>query len=567
MDLRHGRNPKPIDRNRAATILVAGALLALSLALRHAFPIQAEAGAIHDDALYVRLAASVASGAWLGPYDQVTLAKGAAYPVFIALTYLARIPLKMAEHGVYLAGCLVFAAAMGTLYGSRVAGLAILAFLALNPVFWSEESVGRVIREGLYIGLVAWIFGLSVYCFVLGREGTIREELRRKWWRLLALGAAGGAFWLTREEGVWLAPSVVLLAASWAWRARRPAAAGGVPRHVAWMAGFFALPFVAAAAVVAAMNAANLHAYGAFVNSELRSGEFRAAYGALARIEHARWTRFVPLPVEARQAAYAASPAARELEPFLEGPVGKAWLEVGCAESVVKPEACTEFLAGWLVWALRDAAAAAGHFRSAATSAAFFERVAREVNAACDSGTLRCGPRRDTLAPPWRTEYEQPVAAATLSVGKRLLTLGDMHVRPKRSSGSPEQIALFQRMTQSRLAGPEADKESGLRLALAERIARVQVAVTTFALPAALLAWLLLLAWQLLRRRPHLGHVVVAALAAAAVVRVGLLGVLDATSFPADNLTYLTPVTPLAIAIAPCVAFLLLAAWRSGRRA
>lgn len=549
----------PIDRRRAATLLAGAALIALSFALRHAFPIQAEGAAIHDDALYVRLAASVASGAWLGPYDQLTLAKGAAYPVFIALTYLSHVPLKMAEHAVYLSGCAVFAVAMGRLLGSRLAGIAILAFLALNPVFWTEESVGRVIREGLYIGLVAWIFGLSVSCFVLGRAGAIREELRRKRWGLAALGVAGGVYWLTREEGLWLAPSMLAFAASWAWRAR-----GAARDAPAWAAAFFALPLLAAAAVVAAMNAANLRAYGEFANNELRSGEFVSAYGALARIEHAPWRRFVPVPAPALQAAYAASPSARELAPFLDGPVGKGWREVGCAEATVKPEACSDFLAGWLVWALRDAAAAAGHFKSAATSAAFFGRVAREVNAACDTGALRCGPRRDTLAPPWRADYAEPVAAATLSVGKRLLTLGDMRVRPKRSSGSPEQVALFQRMTQSRLAGPDAANEKSLRLALGEHIARVQVAVMTFGLPLALVAWLGLLGWQVLRGQVDPAHVAVAALVAAAAARVALLGFLDATSFPADNITYLTPVTPLAIAIVPCVAFLLLAA-RRGR--
>lgn len=547
-----------VDRARVPAVASCIGVAALSFALRHAFPIQAEAAAIHDDALYVRLAASVASGAWLGPYDQLTLAKGAAYPIFIALTYLAHIPLKMAEHAVYLSGCAVFAAAMGALAGSRAAGVAILAFLALNPVFWTGESVGRVIREGLYVGLVAWIFGLSVYCFVLGRAGTLREELRRKRWGLAALGAVGGVYWLTREEGLWLAPSMLVFAACWAWRAR--GAARDAPGR---MAAFLALPLLAAAVVVAAMNAANLRAYGEFANNELRSGEFAAAYGALARIEHAQWRRFVPVPAQSLQAAYAASPAARELAPFLDGPVGKAWREVGCAEATVKPEACGDFLAGWLVWALRDAAAAAGHFKSAAASAAFFGRVAREVNAACDSGALRCGPRRDTLAPPWRAEYSEPVAAAVTSVGMRLLALGDAHARPKRSSGSPEQVALFQRMTQSRLAGPDAERETGVRLALGEGIARVQVAIMRYLSLPALVAWLLLLGWQALRRRAHPAHVVVAALVAACVARVGLLGYLDATSFPADNITYLTPVTPLAIAIVPCVAALLLAARRS----
>ena len=45
-------------------------------------------------------------------------------------------------------------------------------------------------------------------------------------------------------------------------------------------------------------------------------------------------------------------------------------------------------------------------------------------------------------------------------------------------------------------------------------------------------------------------------------MRVMLLGFLEATSIPSDNLLYLTPVTPMAFAVAPCVLFLALDLFR-----
>jgi len=540
-------------RGVAVSVAFAAILVAVSFALRHAVPVQAEAGAVHDDALFVRLALHVAGGRWLGPYDQLTLVKGAGYPIFIAFAWLAHVPLKLAEHAVYVSGCLALALAVARLFGSRAGGLACFAVLALNPVFWSEESLARVVREGLYIGLTTWILALATFAFLLEREGDVAGEVRRKWGRLAALGAFGGAFWLTREEGLWLAPALVILAGSWAWSlASRPRG----PGFARATAAFVGIPIAAFAVVVGAMDLANWKAYGALVNSELRSEEFRAAYGALARIEPRRWQRFVPVPSDALRSAYEVSPAARELAPSLEGPTGKAWRDVGCADATVRPESCTEILAGWLAWALRDAAAAAGHFRSAATSAAFFERLAREVNEACDRGALRCGPRRDTLAPAWRPEFLGPLIASTLSVGRRLATLGDMHVRPKQSAGPPDQLEVFRRTTRAWLSGVDAGHYGGWRLAAAEAIARLQVAITSVALPTAVVAWAGLVAWAVVRHRSHSGHVLVAALIAAAATRVALLGFLDATSFPADNLLYLTPATPLALAIAPCVALL-----------
>ncbi len=48
----------------------------------------------------------------------------------------------------------------------------------------------------------------------------------------------------------------------------------------------------------------------------------------------------------------------------------------------------------------------------------------------------------------------------------------------------------------------------------------------------------------------------IAALVLAIAMRVVLLGFLDATSIPSDNMLYLAPVTPMALAMAPCVLFL-----------
>mgnify|MGYP000228434448 CR=1 FL=1 len=52
------------------------ALLATtSLWLRHAFPVFALGPVLHDDALFVELANHLCDGNWLGPYDNLTLAK------------------------------------------------------------------------------------------------------------------------------------------------------------------------------------------------------------------------------------------------------------------------------------------------------------------------------------------------------------------------------------------------------------------------------------------------------------------------------------------------------------
>src|SRR5437870_6222346 len=84
--------------------LIAGylAVAAASLWLRSAIPVWAIV-APHDDFLFVRLAYNLGGGLWLGQFDNLTLAKGMAYPAFILAAFLAGIPLKIAEQSAYLA--------------------------------------------------------------------------------------------------------------------------------------------------------------------------------------------------------------------------------------------------------------------------------------------------------------------------------------------------------------------------------------------------------------------------------------------------------------------------------
>jgi len=69
---------------------------AASLWLRSAVPVWAIV-APHDDFLFLRLAYNLGGGLWLGQFDNLTLAKGMAYPAFILAAFLAGIPLKIAN--------------------------------------------------------------------------------------------------------------------------------------------------------------------------------------------------------------------------------------------------------------------------------------------------------------------------------------------------------------------------------------------------------------------------------------------------------------------------------------
>lgn len=426
----------------------------VSLWMRTGFPIHALAASAADDALFIRTAQHLAAGEWLGPYDHLTLTKGMMYPLFIAASMFAAIPLKFAEQAAWLAASGGVAVLVMRWTGRRWMGTLLFVVLTFNPVFWNNQ-LARVVRENLYMSLSLAVLGLAVLVAFSDRRG----------WRGLvapvALGIAGGVFWLTREEGLWLLPAlacVLALAALGivARRGRPGAAAPGAPRvrlaaGLALRLGVAALGFALTYGTVAALNARH---YGVFATNEFKSDAFQRAYGALSRIRHDHWRRYVVFPRDARLRAYAVSAAARELRPFLEGKDGEGWRRVGCEQMQTPAEACPEILSGWFLWALRDAARKAGHHETASRARAFYERLADEVNAACDAGRVDCLPPRHTLAPPFRREYLAQSLAPAATLLRLIGTFGGGAVGSLPSEGPEAGIATFRDIA-GPVAGPD----------------------------------------------------------------------------------------------------------------
>ena len=543
----------------AAIVLI----LLLSLWLRGAFPITAFGGAVHDDQLFVRMAASIGSGNWLGNYDNLTHAKGAAYSLFLLANHGTGLPVKISEHFLYLLAALFFSIIIGRVYATRWAVIASFVLLAFTPTAWNPETGGRIVREGLYVSLSLFLIALAAHCLVMNKSVSVAEEFREKRLSLVLLGLTGGFYWLTREEGVWLLPSIAILALFWLWS--RP------PALCMWKTKvlFMALPLIPFVLIVGTVNSLNYYKYGVFRNNDFRSTDFQLAYGALSRIKHDQWERYVVFPRDARERAYRFSPAVRELQPYFEGPLGEAWRVGGCRQTGINP--CPEILSGWFMWALRDAVSAAGHYRSAEVAQLFYVRLAAEVNAACDSHPGECLPHRQSMTPPWRPHYLLDTVRTSWQVFETLVTLRGVPEGVGVSTGTSEQLALFAKVTNGPLAPSAPSVPSAgiaeqtthskvsprdlVRFKLATYLATAERTICTIGVPLALIAWLLWLVMAVRRRKLDAGLVVASALVVALGARVVLLAYLEATSIPSNNMLYLFPVVPMTLALIPTVLF------------
>jgi hypothetical protein len=394
--------------------------------------------ATHDDRLFLNLASDLLSGHWLGNYNNLTLAKGPFYPLWIATTFLLGIPLLLAQHLLYIAACAILIIAIRPIFSRQSIFLVIWTILLFNPMSYTDAVMTRVVREGIYTSLTILVAASAVG--ILARYDRPLNNLLP--WST-CLGFSLSAFWLTREEGVWMIPSILVIVGFAVVRMRQTQ-----PNRWRPLTSMCVLPFCIWLIAIGAVAGINKVQYGLFTTSEFKSHDFLAAYGALLRVKHSHWQPYYPLPKETRERIYKISPAFAELAPVLEGNVGATWASISCQDASL----CDDIGGGWFVWALRDAVAAAGHYTSAASAAKYYRQLATEINAACADRQIECGAERASLIPPWRIEYTRPFLNALVRGAVLLFRFEGFQAYSSPSIGTDEEMILFRDLTISRLS-------------------------------------------------------------------------------------------------------------------
>jgi len=572
----------------------------LKLWLVAALPITAWGLAAHDDALGVRLAEALLDGRWLGSYDHLTLSKGPFYPLWLAAQHWLGMPLLVTQHLLYLVAVWLLLLALRPLPLERRWLWVLGAVLLCHPLIET-----RLLRDGLYPALSLLVLAGFIGLYT-ERLASSRRQLA---WALLS-GASLSAFWLTREEGLWLLPVVLWLLGGTVYASGRQLGWRRWLTRRLWLA---LLPLALLGASLAGVTALNQHYYGTALVVELKQGQFPVAYAALTRVQHPNWQPYLPVPAAVRQQIYAVSPAFAELQTVLEGPANQ-WGALTC---LLYPHTCGDIGGSWLMWALREAVSLRGYYRDAASAEAYYRRLATEIHQACASGQLSCDPPRSpSILAQWRFALVKPILR---SIGRGIGMLlhwqaPTLPVFAARDSltlyslGTPDSLRLFSDLSGSQVAPlpmPTVNAEQAvwpidhqdlsqsrltpaqqaffnslqqtqryipvdttltssltlLRRGLLASLDQVYRSLHPILAYAGLLAYLSCL-WRSGRAR-QLGFLtgLNSALLVAAGARLGLLAVLDSTSFPAMEAWYLAPLYPLL----SLFAVLALADWAQAR--
>lgn len=530
---------------RRTFVLVLILLAVFKVWLDSALRINAQPAQDFDDALYVRLAHSIANGEWLGDYNLCTLSKMPFYPVFLAVNHWMGLPLLVTQSLLYALAAIFLVCQLGWRGVGQPFLLGLYGLILFNPYVET-----RVMREGIYSTLV-----LCVFASCVGMSRHLWSHI----WRLagysILLALFLSMFWLTREESIWLVPALAILSGFFAATILTNPGQGKSARLA-----LVALPFAVLFLAIHALCAVNHHYYGNYTVCDQASKPFTSAVGALFRVEHSRRTQHLLVPREVRERIYLVSPAFRELKPYLDGDLGSVTLRNIWKDSTCRlyPETCSDYGGAWFIWVFRLAVADAGYYRSADSVNAFYARLAREINDACDRGELKSLARRESLIPPYRSEYTPLLFRIYFKAIRYILRVPvrdytyDFHVLP---GGNEAGFEAFRTVTGNQIlprseGGP--DRFTTMEIFKRSVLSRILVTYRLLfpvAVGAGLLAYGASAGIFLWRRRVSFLFVLNSAILAATAFRLLILSYVDITLFPAFTMwpAYINPFYPLGL--------------------
>ncbi len=355
-------------------LLVAAGFLRLFLSVD--MPTVIRAYLVVDDALFVRLAEEISSGRWLGDFNSSAIVKGPGYSFFLVFGHMTGLPITLISGLFQVFSVAMFGYAVFRLTQSRLGGIFVFALLLFFPSTYSSD-VTAINRT-----LVYWPQALLILAFVLLAMSRTDDPRKCREWLTLS-GLIFGWFCVTREEGIWLVPTLVLLIAYVLYTME-----GSWPDRIK-AGGAFAIAAVLPLVLVSFFN---LVAYGTFVVTDWNGKDMKRVLYTLQRVESPNRQPLLAIPQDVRLKAYEVSPALAEIQPLIDPPAPAigSFSNAGCRYYPRNKPLCGDIVSGWLPWAIRNSMDKLGHYTSPKRANAYLKRVADDLEAACDTGALTC---------------------------------------------------------------------------------------------------------------------------------------------------------------------------------
>lgn len=499
----------------------------------------------HDDGLQLHLSESLSKGHWLGTYNNLTLAKGIAYPAWTALLHTIDVPLWLGNAVLFILACLSIVWAARTLIRNRWLQIAVYSFLLFNPLV-SPREYRDSIAPAIILFILAWVIGLFLAVTDLSKTKNKPDAsaCKRDIKIYTVIGVISLPFWwYLREDYFWALPFIVV-----ALIMSVGIIVFGYKKHIVSPAQLrlvlFAalLPFLATLLCGTAMATVNKQLYGRFIVNDYMSHDFQEAYGALTRIKDDNWQITVPVSRDMREKAYAVSPAFKELQPCLDNN-GKG----ACESFILNVRAKGDYEGGWFFWALRQAVQEQGYYLNAAKAEAYYVRLAKEINSACDTGKLSCEyGERASLSAPFSAKTILPtLQKAPQGLSYAVFLQGSENVHAAQAADySPDKDAMA-----DYLGVRYASDQVNIGVRIKDKVLKGIAVLYKLLSPVLFATAVVSLLWLTLRLRVQAEYWRVVligwGLAMLIVVRILMVTYVDVTSFPAIDTLYFSSLYPV----------------------
>lgn len=339
---------------------------------------------LHDDLFFAKAAHYIAHGEWMGPYTQMTLIKTPFYAFFLVFSSFTGLPLLLNETLFYILACLVLYVALFPLIQKQSWRLLLFTLILFSP---ANLLYLRIYRESVYFSLTLFVISFSIGLF-LRLDRRISNILL---W-VIGLGLSMGAFLITREEGVWIYPilfTFLFICLLFVWTGKADKKFG--------RSFLLILPIILWYIPSIIVSSINYSYYDFWGTTEQLEPDFSRVLHTLGRIKSDTWHPLVRVSRDKRRKAYEASPIFNQLREPIES-LMPIW---NMSEDQMVDNKPDWYLARYGIdrrelsndyfgWLLRDAVYNAGYYAEGKYPNDFYRRLADQLEAACDNGTLEC---------------------------------------------------------------------------------------------------------------------------------------------------------------------------------
>ena len=402
-------------------------LIVVKIALVGWWPFLALTQKPHDVRLVLHQAMSILEGNWLCTYSDKTLMKGPITPLWIALMNFLGIPLLLSHHLFYVAGCVLSLLAFKRFTSNTWFLLFIFTLLLFNPYSYNYGPIASAFREMLHQPVVLALIALSIILSVdFVKYRSVKSGLSVLFGIILVM------FWNNREEGAWILPCliwllIVMAYSTWkGWGLNNAQTVTKLLQVVLipgaiWGLGTYAIAWK------------NYQEYEVFAVVELKTSEFKRAFGGLLGIDAERWRPHYAAQPDVLDKLYAL-PSGSELDLDNKG------------SDTRKPIHSFQ-----LAWRFRSAVRKAGYYdKGGAAALEFYNRIGGEIEAACAEKRFACSKPLFGVLPPWHAGYTKVFFKNFTKVFDKIIKIGhDLNIDDFHSWGNVQDLLVISRLVNS----------------------------------------------------------------------------------------------------------------------